>query len=99
MNRQEIIELKHKTFEKMYAKEHPKLKEEAEKNMHGAFWSRYYFLNYPDEFELNLARKDHICNVCKKKKIKKGTCYFRRSFGQMWTIKACSIRCFLRGLP
>lgn len=41
------------------------------------------------------ARTNHICHSCKKK-IKKGSSYFRRSFGRFWTWKACSEKCATR---
>lgn len=63
------------------------------------YYSRYNSINYPRESEVLLATRDHVCNVCCDVSIKKDTCYFRRSFGQVWTIKACSIYCFINGLP
>ena len=43
------------------------------------------------------SRKEHICTLesCKKV-IPKGTSYFRRSFGRVWTWKACSEKCALK---
>ncbi len=38
------------------------------------------------------SRTEHKCDACKKI-IKKGISYYRRSFGRLWTWKACSIPC------
>lgn len=63
-------------------------------------WDRYASHRYPTEFDVRKAIHDHKCfrHGCKRI-IKKGNFYFRRSFGRLWTIKACSIRCFLSCLP
>ncbi len=50
-----------------------------------------------DYFENDLvkkSRKEHICDNDKcNKKIEKGSSYYRRSFGRVWTWKACSQEC------
>ena len=62
--------------------------------------SRYHSNNYPEPEEARKARHEHVCNVMNCGKIiPKGSFYYRRSFGQMWTIKVCSIKCFCEGLP
>src|SRR5690348_15216113 len=101
MKRQELKKLKIKFVEEQEEKESKKLQRLREKHHHFSdssntySTSRFYHGNYPDDTDVRLARKDHICfhSSCNKK-IKKGSFYFRRSFGQMWTIKACSIECF-----
>ena len=47
-----------------------------------------------EQDKVKKARKEHVCYVesCKKI-IKKGSSYYRRSFGQVWTWKACSQEC------
>lgn len=62
--------------------------------------SRFSSRHWPDENDVVMARHDHKCfhSTCKKT-MKKGNFYFRRSFGRMWTIKACSIECFCWCLP
>ena len=48
-----------------------------------------------DFYESDLVKKsrtNHKCMACKKT-IKKGSSYYRRSFGRMWTWKACSQLC------
>lgn len=99
MNRQELVNAKQEFYKECLQKESKIIQEKAERCLGGSFWSMYSGHNYPDADEARLARKDHNClNTGCKKKIKKGRFYFRRSFGQLWTIKACSIKCFLEEL-
>lgn len=50
--------------------------------------------DYFENDRIKKSRKDHICSrdSCKKV-IPKGTSYIRRSFGRVWTWKACSDEC------
>lgn len=97
MKREELKKLKIKFVEDCSEKESKILKKLIEK-FHNT--ERYHSFNQPSEDDVMLAQKDHIClaSSCQKT-IKKGEFYFRRSFGQVWTIKACSIRCFCSLLP
>jgi hypothetical protein len=97
-HRQDLLKAKIEFVEKCVVRENKTIKKLI--GYHDPFYDRYGHGNYPSETDVNKARHDHKCHRdgCKKT-IKKGDFYFRRSFGQMWTIKACSIRCFLACLP
>ena len=103
---QKLLAEKIEFVKKCEDKERQKLKLMAQKHSHysdpstDGSSSRFHWHNWPDETDVMKARHDHVCfhSTCKKK-IKRGEFYFRRSFGQVWTIKACSIECFCWRLP
>ena len=106
MKLQKLSKQKEVFHNEQIKKESETLKELARKHCHfsdnskDGVTSMYHSRNYPNADEARKARHEHICNIINcGKVIPKGSFYYRRSFGRLWTIKACSIRCFVRGLP
>lgn len=102
-HRQDLLDAKIKFVEDQGNKEGHQLAKLADTHHHISSTDRdsnFYFLRWPTELDVRKSRKDHVCGrVACKKVIKKGDFYFRRSFGQLWTIKACSMVCFCWSLP